>query len=89
MEVVTGGLASHIVNSQLVKETEASHKIIHRSGNNIVGLSDGLTTNALWMREMLIAQGYTLPPTVIYQNNTQDVAPERSPLLHQGQRGIR
>jgi hypothetical protein len=34
----------------------------------IVGLSDGLS-HVIWMREMLIAQGYTLPPTKVHQDN--------------------
>lgn len=34
----------------------------------IVALSDGLT-NAIWMREMVLAQGYTLGPTPIYEDN--------------------
>ena len=33
-----------------------------------MALSDGLT-NALWMREMLLAQGYKLGPTEIFEDN--------------------
>jgi hypothetical protein len=33
-----------------------------------VALSDGLT-NAIWMREMVMAQGYKLNPTKIYEDN--------------------
>lgn len=34
----------------------------------IVGLSDGLS-HVLWMRELLKAQGYNLPPTKVHQDN--------------------
>lgn len=34
----------------------------------LVGLSDG-ASSVLWAREWLLAQGYTLSPTVIYQDN--------------------
>jgi hypothetical protein len=62
MAVMMGGLA--------IANWSSKQKLVTKSSTEaeIVGLSDGLT-NALWMREMLIAQGYTLPPTVIYQDN--------------------
>jgi hypothetical protein len=34
----------------------------------IVGLSDGLS-HVIWMRELLLAQGYDLPPTKVHQDN--------------------
>ena len=34
----------------------------------IVGLSDGLS-HVIWMRELLLAQGYSLPPTKVHQDN--------------------
>ena len=34
----------------------------------IVGLSDGLS-HVIWARELLLAQGYVLPPTKIHQDN--------------------
>jgi hypothetical protein len=48
----------------------SKQKLVTKSSTEaeIVGLSDGLT-NALWMREMLIDQGYALPATVVYQDN--------------------
>lgn len=36
--------------------------------SEIVGLSDGLS-HVIWMREMLLAQGYDLPPTKVHQDN--------------------
>jgi hypothetical protein len=62
MAVMMAGLA--------IANWSSKQKLVTKSSTEaeIVGLSDGLT-NALWMREMLIAQGYTLPPTVIYQDN--------------------
>jgi hypothetical protein len=48
----------------------SKQKLVTKSSTEaeIVGLSDALT-NILWMREMLIAQGYSLTPTVIFQDN--------------------
>lgn len=34
----------------------------------VVGLSDGLSP-VIWIRELLLAQGYTLPPTKVHQDN--------------------
>ena len=45
-------------------------KMVTRSfpESEIVALSDGLT-QVMWIRNILRAQGYELPPTVIYQDN--------------------
>ena len=45
-------------------------KLVTKSSTEaeIVGLSDGLT-NAIWMREMVVAQGYELGPTKIFEDN--------------------
>lgn len=46
-------------------------KMVTRSSTEaeIVALSDGLT-QVLWLRHMLRAQGYALPPTTVYQDNS-------------------
>ena len=48
----------------------SKQKLVTKSSTEaeIVALSDGLT-NALWMREMLLAQGYKLGPTEIFEDN--------------------
>ena len=48
----------------------SKQKLVTKSSTEaeIVGLSDGLT-NAIWMREMVIGQGYKLGPTKIYEDN--------------------
>lgn len=48
----------------------SKQKLVTKSSTEaeIVALSDGLT-NALWMREMVLAQGYELAPTKIYEDN--------------------
>jgi hypothetical protein len=62
MSIMMGGAS--------IANWSSKQKLVTKSSTEaeIVGLSDGLT-NALWMREMLLAQGYTLPPTVIHQDN--------------------
>jgi hypothetical protein len=62
MVVMMAGLA--------IGNWSSKQKLVTKSSTEaeIVGLSDGLT-NALWMREMLIDQGYALPATVVYQDN--------------------
>jgi hypothetical protein len=48
----------------------SKQKLVTKSSTEaeVVALSDGLT-NALWMREMVLAQGYKLAPTRIYEDN--------------------
>jgi hypothetical protein len=48
----------------------SKQKLVTKSSTEaeIVALSDGLT-NAIWMREMVIAQGYKLGPTKIFEDN--------------------
>lgn len=48
----------------------SKQKIVTKSSTEaeLVGLSDGLTF-ALWMRELVIDQGYALEPTKVYQDN--------------------
>jgi hypothetical protein len=48
----------------------SKQKLVTKSSTEaeIVALSDGLT-NAIWMREMVMAQGYKLNPTKIYEDN--------------------
>jgi len=48
----------------------SKQKLVTKSSTEaeIVALSDGLT-NALWMREMVMAQGYKLGPTKIFEDN--------------------
>jgi len=45
-------------------------KIVTRSSTEaeVVAISDGLT-NVIWLRRFLSHQGYTLPPTVIWEDN--------------------
>ena len=48
----------------------SKQKLVTKSSTEaeIVGLSDGLT-NAIWMRELVISQGYKLGPTSIFEDN--------------------
>mgnify|MGYP003386305885 CR=1 FL=1 len=48
----------------------SKQKLVTKSSTEaeIVALSDGLT-NAIWMREMVMAQGYKLGPTKIFEDN--------------------
>ena len=48
----------------------SKQKLVTKSSTEaeIVGLSDGLT-NAIWMRELVLAQGYILGPTSIFEDN--------------------
>jgi hypothetical protein len=48
----------------------SKQKLVTKSSTEaeIVALSDGLT-NAIWMREMVMAQGYDLGPTKIFEDN--------------------
>ena len=48
----------------------SKQKLVTKSSTEaeIVGLSDGLT-NAIWMRELVMAQGYKLGPTSVFEDN--------------------
>ena len=50
-------------------------KMVTRSSteSEIVALSDGIT-QVMWLRYFLTAQGYTLPPTTVYQDNSAVMA---------------
>jgi hypothetical protein len=62
MVIMLGGVAIGCWSSKQKLVTKSSTEA------EIVALSDGLT-NAIWMREMIIAQGYKLGPTKIFEDN--------------------
>ena len=50
-------------------------KLVTKSSTEaeLVALSDG-GTYVLWLRNLLVAQGYTMPPSVIFQDNQSVLA---------------
>jgi hypothetical protein len=57
----------------LVKSTK--QKIVTKSSTEaeLIALSD-MSSNVIWIRDFLIAQGYTLPPARVYQDNQSTIA---------------